>query len=133
MNIGNFYCRWRSRSMPSQQPPRWPPRQPTLSTSSTSSSFQDKWVINLSNKELTPEEKSLLQKGPKICSYPSNHTHPRYISTTTVAAIQAGEPNGVDCSGLYNDYIGTSIMNPFTWVIIRHSIYLLNHTCDQTE
>ena len=32
----------------------------TTITSSTSSSILDKWVINLSKKELTPEEKSLL-------------------------------------------------------------------------
>ena len=38
----------------------------TAFTSSTSSSIQEKWVINLSKKELTPEEKSLLQKGPKF-------------------------------------------------------------------
>ena len=37
----------------------------TAVTSSTSS-IQDKWVINLSKKELTSEEKSLLQKGPKF-------------------------------------------------------------------
>ena len=49
----------------------------TAITSSTSSSIQDKWVNNLSKKELTPEEKSLLQKRPKICSYPSNHPHQR--------------------------------------------------------
>ena len=34
----------------------------TAVTSSAPSSIQDKWVINLSKKELTPEEKSLLQK-----------------------------------------------------------------------
>ena len=45
----------------------------TVVTSSICSSIQDKWVINLSKKELTPKEKSLLQKGPKVCSYPSNH------------------------------------------------------------
>ena len=49
----------------------------TAVTPSTSSNIQDKWVINLSKKKLTPEEKALLQKGPKICSYPSNHPHQR--------------------------------------------------------
>ena len=47
----------------------------TAVTSSTSSSIWDKWVINLSKKELTPKETSLLQKGPKFASYPSNHSH----------------------------------------------------------
>ena len=36
----------------------------TAITSSTSSNIQDKWVINLITKELTPKERSLLQKGP---------------------------------------------------------------------
>ena len=43
----------------------------TAVTSSTSSSIQDKWVINLSKKELTPEEKSLLQKDPNFAVTPA--------------------------------------------------------------
>ena len=35
-----------------------------------------------------------------------------YISTTTVAALQASELNGVDCSGLYHDV--SRILNTFT-------------------
>ena len=35
-----------------------------------------------------------------------------YISTTTVAALQTGELNGVDCSGLYHDV--KRILNTFT-------------------
>ena len=46
----------------------------TTVTSSTSSSIQDKWVINLPKKELTPEEKSTIER-PKVCSYPSNHPY----------------------------------------------------------
>ena len=75
----------------------------TAVTPSTSSSIQDKWVINLSKKELTPEEKSLLQKGQKFAVTPATIPFKEYISTTTVAALQAGELNGVDCSGLYHD------------------------------
>ena len=52
------------------------------------SSIQDKWVINLSKKELTPKEKSFTTERPKICSYPSNHHHQKYISITTVGALQ---------------------------------------------
>ena len=48
----------------------------TAVTSSTSASIQDKWVINLSKKELTPQEKSTTER-PKIFSYPSNHPHQR--------------------------------------------------------
>ena len=47
----------------------------TTVTSSTSSTIQEKWVINLSKKKLTPEENSLLQKGPKFAVNPSNHPH----------------------------------------------------------
>ena len=74
----------------------------TAVTSSTSSSIQDKWVINLSKKELTPEEKSLLQKGPKFAVTPATIPIKESISTTTVA-LQACELNGVDYSGLYHD------------------------------
>ena len=75
----------------------------TAVISSTSSSIQDKLGINLSNKDLTPEEDSLLQKGLKFAVTPAIIPHKEYISTTTVAALQAGELNGVDCSGLYHD------------------------------
>ena len=81
-------------------------------TPSTSSNIQDKWVINLSKKELTPEEKALLQKGPKFAVTPATIPIKEYISTTTVAALQAGEPNGVDCSGLYHDV--NRVLNTFT-------------------
>ena len=38
-----------------------------------------------------------------------------YISSTTVAALQAGELNGLDCSGLYNDV--NRNLNTFTNII----------------
>ena len=63
---------------------------PTV-TSSTTLCIQDKWVINLSKKELTPKEKSLLQKGPKFAVTPAKIPVKEYISTTNVAAVQAGE------------------------------------------
>ena len=75
----------------------------TTVTSSTSSSIQDKWVINLSKKDLTPEEKPLLQKGPKFAATLATIPIKEYIFTTTVAALKAGELNGVDCSGLSHD------------------------------
>ena len=59
--------------------------------------------MNLSKKELTPEEKSLLQKGPKFAVTPATIPMKKYISTTNVAALQEGELNGMDCSGLYHD------------------------------
>ena len=62
----------------------------TAATSSTYSSIQDKWVINLSKKELTPEEKSLLQKCPKFAVTPATIPIKEYTSTTTVAALQTG-------------------------------------------
>ena len=72
----------------------------TVVTSSSFSSIQDKLVIKLSKKEPTPEEKSLLQKGPRIAVTPATIPIKEYISTTTVAALQVGELNGVDCKYL---------------------------------
>ena len=84
----------------------------TAVISSTFSSIQDMWVINLSKKELTPKEKSLLQKGPRFAVTPTTIHIKEYISTTTAAALQVGELNGVDCSGLYHDV--NRILNTFT-------------------
>ena len=60
---------------PIQQPPKMASKTAntfsTTATSSTTSHFQEIWVINLSEKELTPKEKSLLQKGPKFEATPA--------------------------------------------------------------
>ena len=96
----------------------------TAVTSSTSSSIQDKWLINLSKKEQTPEEKSLLQKGPKFAVNPTTTPIKEYI-TTTLAALQAGEFNGVDCSCLYHD--GNRILNTITNIPIHINITKLEH------
>ena len=92
----------------------------------TSSNIQDKWVINLSKKELTPKEKALLQKGPKFAVTPATIPIKEYISTTTVAALQACEPNGVDCSGLYHDV--NRILNTFTNNPIHTNIIKSEHS-----
>ena len=84
----------------------------TAVTSYTSSNIQDKWEINLFKKELISEEKSLLQKGPKFVVTLATNPIKEYIFTTTVAAFQAGELNGFDCSGLYHDT--SRILNTFT-------------------
>ena len=97
----------------------------TAFTSFTSSSIQDKWVITLSKKERTPEEKSLLQKGPKFAVTPATIPIKEYISTTTVAALQAGELNGVDCSCLYHDV--NRILNIYTNKPIHTSITKAEH------
>ena len=97
----------------------------TAVTSSTTSSIQDKWVINLSKKELTPQEKSLLQKGPKFAVTPATIPTMEYISTTTVAALQVGELNGVDCSGLYYDV--NRILNTFPNKPIHTNITKAEH------
>ena len=75
----------------------------TAFTSSTSSDIQDKCLINLSQEELTSEEMSLLQKGPKFVVTLVTMTIKEYITTTTVAPFLKGEFNDVDCSGLYHD------------------------------
>ena len=97
----------------------------TAGTSSSSSSIHDKWVINLSKKELTPEEKSLLHKGPKFAVTPATIPIKEYISTTTVAAIQAGELNGVDCRVLYHDVNG--ILNTYNNKPIHTNITKAEH------
>ena len=97
----------------------------TAVTPSTSSNIQDKWVINLSKKELTLEEKALLQKGPKFAVTLATIPIKEYISTTTVAALQAGEPSGVDCNGLYHDV--NRILNTFTNKPIHTNITKSEH------
>ena len=72
----------------------------TPATCFTASGIQYKGVIKLSKKELTPEENPLLQKGPKFAVTTAIITVKEY---TTAAALQAGELNGVDCSGFYHD------------------------------
>ena len=97
----------------------------TAVTSSTSSGIQDKWVINLSKKELTPQGKSLLQKGPKFAVTPATIPIKEYTSTTTVAALQAGKLNGVDYSGFYHDV--SRILNTFTNKPIHTNIIKSEH------
>ena len=97
----------------------------TAFTSSTSSRIQDKWVINISKKELTPEEKSLLQKGQIFAVSPATIPIKEYISTTTMVALQAGELNGIDCSGLYHDV--NRILNTYTSKPIHTNITKAEH------
>ena len=97
----------------------------TAVTTSTSSSIQDKCIINLSKKELTPEEKSLLEKGLKFAVTLATILIKEYISTTTVGALQAGELNGVDCSGLYHDV--SRILSTFTNKPIHTNITKSEH------
>ena len=59
----------------------------TIGTSSTTPSIQNKQVINLPKKDLTCEEKSLLQKSPKFAITPATIPFKEYILTTTVAAL----------------------------------------------
>ena len=57
-----------------------------------------------------PEEMSLLQEGPKFAVTPATIPINEYIFTTAVAALQAGELNGMDC--LYHDV--DRILNTYT-------------------
>ena len=67
----------------------------TFNTTVTSSIW-DKWVSNLSKKELIPEEKSLLQKGLTSAVTPVTIPIKEYICTTTEVAIQTVDLNSVD-------------------------------------
>ena len=72
-----------------------------------------------------PEEKSLLQKGPMFAVTPATIPIKEYIFTTTVAALQAGELNDGDCSGLYHDV--NRILNTFTNKPIHTNIMKSEH------
>ena len=82
-------------------------------------------VGNQPFQEGTKEEKSLLQKGPKFAVTPATIFIKEYISTTTVAALQAGELNGVDCSGLYHDV--NRIINTYANTTIHTNITKAEH------
>ena len=97
----------------------------TTATSSTTSIIQDRWVINLCKKELSSEEKSLQQKGPKFAATPVIISIKEYISTTTVAAVQKGELNGVDCSQINHDV--NRILNTYTNKPIHTNITKAKH------
>ena len=98
----------------------------TAVTSSTSSNIEDKWVINLSKNELTPEEKSFYYKNAqKIAVTWTTIPIKEYICTTIVTTLQAGELSGVDCSGLYHDV--SIILNTFSNKPIHTNITKAEH------
>ena len=51
------------------------------------------------------------KKGPKFAVNPES-IPVKYISTTYVAALQAGERSGVDCSSIYHNV--SRILNTYT-------------------
>ena len=65
------------------------------------------------------------ETGPKFAVTPSTIPIKEYISNTTVGALQAGELNGVDCSGLYHDV--NRILNTFTNKPIHTNITKAEH------
>ena len=67
----------------------------------------------------------MLQEGPKFAVTPATIPIKEYISTTTGAALQANELNGVDCSGLYHDV--NRILNTFTNKSIHTNIIKAEH------
>ena len=67
----------------------------------------------------------LLQKGPKFAVTSATIPIKEYFSTTTVSAIQAGEINGVDCSGLYHDV--NRILKTYTNKAIHINIIKAGH------
>ena len=73
-----------------------------------------------------PLKKSLYyKKGPKFSVTPATIHTKEYISTATVAALQAGELNSVDCSGLYHDV--NRILNTYTNKPIHTNITEAKH------
>ena len=61
-----------------------------------------KWVINLANKDLSPGEVKLLQRGPKFTVSTPKVPVTDYIAVTKQICDRFGEnTNGVDCSEYY--------------------------------
>ena len=46
---------------------------------------KNNWVVNLSKKPLLPEERSLLEKGPKFAPTPTNIPHKNFVAEIEVA------------------------------------------------
>ena len=98
----------------------------TLSTTATSftiSSIQDKWVINLSKKELMPKELSLLEIGPNFAVTQPTIAVKECICTTTVAALQEGELNGA----CYSGHDVNRILNTYTNIPVHTNITKPDH------
>ena len=60
----------------------------------------DKWVINLSKKELTPAQKSVLAKGPNFSIAPNNIPNMDYI---TAVESMCGKLKEEDAMALRTD------------------------------
>ena len=65
------------------------------------------------------------RKAKKLAVTPATIPIKEYISTTTVAALQAGVLNGADCSGIYNDV--NRILNTFTNKLMHTNITKSKH------
>ena len=91
---------------PPQQPPWWPPRNQHFQHFCHLFYFP-KYPGHVGYQPLQEGtntwERSLLQKGLKLAVTWATIPVKEYISTTIVTALQAGEFNGVDWSGLYHD------------------------------
>ena len=108
---------FRSSTTTSKMAPKTTNTFNTAVTSSTSWSIQDKWVNQPRQEGTNTWTKRLYYwKGQSLQlpqqPSPSRNTSPLLGQELHVAALQAGELNGVDCSGLYHDV--NRILHTFT-------------------
>ena len=75
---------------------------PTHQNTPIPEQISKKWVINLANKDLTPGEVKLLQRGPKFAVSTPKVPITKYIAVTKQICDRLGEnTEGVDCSEYY--------------------------------
>ena len=101
--------------------------------------ISEKWVINLTSKDLSPGEVKLLQRGPKFTVSTPKVPVTEYIAVTKQICDRLGEnTDGVDCSEYYQktkvllqDYKGKHASQPNISKMEREAIKTLkeDNTC----
>ena len=76
--------------------PRWPappppPHPPRPTQGSSNEEPNPKWVINLSNKPLTPAQRSVLAKGPNFVVTPRQPPNLEYITAIEAACTKLSQ------------------------------------------
>ena len=95
--------------------------------------ISEKWVINLTSKDLSPGEVKLLQRGPKFAVSTPKVPVTEYIAVTKQICDRLGEnTDGVDCSEYYQktkvllqDYKGKRASQPNISKMEREAIKTL--------
>ena len=75
----------------SQEARLFPIRHDTPQSSSPLEEPNPKWVINLSNKPLTPTQRSVLAKGPNFAVTPKHSPNLEYVTATEAACTKLSQ------------------------------------------